>query len=47
MILEFIKDGAPAKRSDVIAAGEKAGVKLGTVTAAFQIWRNYHGLVKK
>ncbi len=40
------KAGEPAKRIDVIAAGEKAGVKAGTVTAAYQIWRKYHGLVK-
>ena len=40
------KAGAPAKRADVVEAGVANGIKLGTATAAYQIWRNYHGLVK-
>ena len=40
------KAGAPAIRADVVAACVKAGVKEGTATAAYQIWRNYNGLVK-
>lgn len=40
------KAGKPAERSAVVAASEKAGIKTGTATAAYQIWRKYNGLVK-
>lgn len=41
------KEGRPATRAEVVAAGEKAGLNPATVTTQFGQWRRFYGIKKE